>query len=172
MSYQELMKDEFDIFYNILVNHFPSKEVKEYKYLKSTYEQGVVHVLVEKKEDTIIAVLSYIFVKDYVFIDYFAVVEKYQGKRYGEKMLSYFKDYINKPILLEVELPADETTKRRISFYQRHGFVVNEHTYVVPPVRSLKQSLIFLLVSYPKAISIMEFEGIYPDILKTVYEIE
>ena len=40
----------------------------------------------------------------------------------------------NKPIILEVEVPLDEMSKRRIGFYERLGFILrNDIFYFQPP---------------------------------------
>jgi len=169
VSYQPLVMEEFDIFYQILVDHFPKKEVKEYSYLKGMFENGIAHALVKKKDDTIIGALCYMEVEDYVFIDYFVIIDAYQGKQLGQQMLQYFKETMNKPIILEVELPTDDISKRRIAFYKRMGFVLNEHEYVVPPIRSLKYPIYFLLMTDKKPLTREKFDKIYPSILKIVY---
>ena len=38
-------------------------------------------------------------------------------------------------IVLEVEEPIDELTKRRIGFYQRQGFTIQDMPYQQPPYR-------------------------------------
>lgn len=160
---------EFDTFYQILKDHFPTKEVKEYSYLKGMFESGQAHALVQKEEDSIIGALCYMEVKEYVFIDYFVIVDVHQGKQQGQQMLQYFKKTINKPIILEVELPTDEISKRRIAFYERMGFILNEHEYVIPPIRSLKFPIYFLLMTDKSPLTKEKFNEIYPSILKTVY---
>ena len=75
-----------------------------------------------------------------------------------------------KPVILEVEHPEDEQSRRRIAFYQRNGLVLNDqHDYFVPPVRNLKHRLYFHLMSYPTEIDALQFERYYPQILQLVY---
>lgn len=169
MSYQPLLMQEFNTFYQILKDHFPTKEVKEYSYVKEMFESGNAHALVQKEDDTIIGALCYMEVEEYVFIDYFVIIDAFQGKQLGQQMLQYFKNTINKPIILEVELPTDDISKRRIAFYERMGFILNEHEYVVPPIRSLKCPIYFLLMTDTSPLTKEQFNKIYPKILKIVY---
>ena len=37
MKYELLKGDEFEQFYQILLNNFPSKEIKDYDYMKETF---------------------------------------------------------------------------------------------------------------------------------------
>jgi hypothetical protein len=48
-----------------------------------------------------------------------------------------FAEFISRPevpVLLEVEHPTDELSRRRIDFYKRAGFVHNEHKYRHPVI--------------------------------------
>lgn len=169
--YEQLSIHDFDAFFKILEAHFPSKEIKEYDYLKGLFEKGTAQAIIQKDRNTIIGALCYMDIGTYAFVDYLVIVDGYQGQRLGEKLLRYFKEYINKPIILEVEFPQDEISRRRIKFYQRQGFILNEHEYVIPPVRSLKEPIYFVLMTYPEVLTEKEYEEIYPSILKNVYEI-
>lgn len=170
--YQQLAMKDFDAFYEILTHYFPAKEVKEYAYLKTLFETNAAQAIVQKEGEQIVGGLCYMEVEDFVFIDYLVIIESHQGNKQGEKILQYFKNKINKPIVLEVEHPEDEISKRRISFYQRQGFILNNYQYVIPPVRSLKYAISFLLMTYPTSLSEDAYTNMYPRILKTVYGID
>lgn len=171
MKYDVLTMNEFDDFYRILNGHFPTKEVKEYHYLKALFIDKIAKAMTLKEDDKIIGVLSYFDLQDVAFVDYFAISNEYQSQGLGHKMLSYFKEYINKPFILEVEHPEDDITKRRIEFYKRNGLYLNTHEYVVPAMPNLSQELHFLLMSYPNKIDEKDFDVLYQRILKEVYQI-
>ena len=42
-------------------------------------------------------------------------------------MLKYFLEMIDKQVILEVEYPEDDQSKRRIVFYQKNGLVLKNH---------------------------------------------
>lgn len=172
MKYDVLTMDEFEDFYTILKGHFPTKEVKEYHYLKSLFKDKIAAAITLKEEDKIIGVLSYFDLQDLAFVDYFAISNEYQSQGLGHKMLAYFKEYINKPFILEVEHPEDTITKRRIAFYQRNGLHLNTHEYVVPAMPNISQELHFLLMSYPIIIDEKTYPDLYKRILKEVYQIK
>ena len=50
-----------------------------------------------------------------------------------QALLHDFSDYT---IVLEVELPEDDLSKRRIGFYERNGFKLCHKPYMQPPYRS------------------------------------
>lgn len=173
MKYELLKLEEFDRFYQILSNNFPTKEIKEYNYMKDTFHAGLYQVLTLKDNDQIVGIMSFYQHDDFRFIDYFAIDGSLKGKGMGSKMLQYFINLDDKMVILEVEHPEDEQSKRRIAFYQRNGlYLNNQFEYFVPPVRNLKHRLYFHLMSSKQKINNIEFEKYYPQILKMVYGIE
>ncbi|HIX82538.1 GNAT family N-acetyltransferase [Erysipelatoclostridium sp. An15] len=173
MKYELLKLEEFDRFYQILSNNFPTKEIKEYNYMKDTFHAGLYQVLTLKDNDQIVGIMSFYQHDDFRFIDYFAIDGSLKGKGMGSKMLQYFINLDDKMVILEVEHPEDEQSKRRIAFYQRNGLYLNDQfEYFVPPVRNLKHRLYFHLMSSKRKINNIEFEKYYPQILKMVYGIE
>ena len=173
MKYELLKLEEFDRFYQILSNNFPTKEIKEYNYMKDTFHAWLYQVLTLKDNDQIVGIMSFYQHDDFRFIDYFAIDGSLKGKGMGSEMLQYFINLDDKMVILEVEHPEDEQSKRRIAFYQRNGLYLNDQfEYFVPPVRNLKHRLYFHLMSSKRKINNIEFEKYYPQILKMVYGIE
>ena len=91
------------------------------------------HVLLEK--DTPIGLLTLWKLEDFHYIEHFAIHEQYRNKGYGQQVLSLIKEEIKGMIVLEAEEPTDDITRRRIGFYQRQGFVLQETPYLQPPYR-------------------------------------
>lgn len=170
MEFKNLELNEFDEFYKVILNNFPTKEIKEYNYMKDTFIKGDYKVLTLKEDNIIRGILSYYDGGEFTFIDYFAIDGNQKGRGFGSKMLKYFLEMVNKQVILEVEHPEDEQSRRRIAFYQRNDLILNDqYDYYVPPVRNLKHRLYFHLMSYPKVITETDFNIFYPKILNLVY---
>ena len=96
-----------------------------------------------------------------------------RGKGLGSKML---KEFIGSKksdtIILEVELPEDEISTRRIKFYERNGFKLNTYEYFQMPLRKHSAPIPLYLMSYPKNLSSDEFRNYKSLIYKNVYSIE
>ena len=45
MIFKDLELKDFDDFYNIILNNFPRKEIKDYEYMKDTFNKGAFKVL-------------------------------------------------------------------------------------------------------------------------------
>tara|TARA_A100001391_G_scaffold128007_1_gene87552 strand:+ start:221 stop:538 length:318 start_codon:yes stop_codon:yes gene_type:complete len=89
----------------------------------------------------------------------------------GGSVYPAYPDNNDKPILLEVELPTSSINERRIKFYKRIGFKINQHYYDIPISKSHQSRLQLLLMSYPNLISKNEIEqfieNFHPIIFKT-----
>ena len=59
-----------------------------------------------------------------------------RGKGYGGIAIETLVNETRKVVVLEVELPTDEMSKRRVGFYERHGFKLCEKKYVQPPYKA------------------------------------
>jgi GNAT superfamily N-acetyltransferase len=87
------------------------------------------------------------------YIEYFATVESLRNKGFGKLIIEKFIKRSQKPIILEVELPQSAIKKRRINFYERLGFQLNNHFYEIAPMHEGFSALKLLIMSFPYAIS-------------------
>lgn len=85
---------------------------------------------------------------DFCYLEHFATISSERGKGYGSKALSALKSMVTKPIVLEVEPPVDELSRRRVEFYRRNGFSLWQSDYVQPPYRKDSRSLHLRLMAY------------------------
>lgn len=58
-------------------------------------------------------------IEDFLYIEHFAVKEEYRNGGYGGMLLDALLAEKKRPMVLEVELPEDALTRRRIGFYER-----------------------------------------------------
>ena len=89
----------------------------------------------------------------YCYIDHFATAPQLRNQGYGKQILQDFMSKYSKPLLLEVELPTSTINQRRIGFYKRLGWVLNEHHYTVPNSEEGQPPLELLLMSYPNPLT-------------------
>ncbi len=70
---------------------------------------------------------------DFVYVEHFATLPELRGHGLGSRTLQTLRHESPKPIVLEVELPDNDTARRRIAFYKRMGFVEMPQAYRQPP---------------------------------------
>jgi len=109
---------------------------------------------------------------DFVFIEYFAVDEKFRGGGLGTNILKIFLQKNRLPIILEVALPNTEIDKKRIAFYERFGFVLHSQKYIQPPYSIEKQEIEMCLMSFGKIDFEKNFEKIKNTLYREVYNVK
>jgi len=92
------------------------------------------------------------------YIEHFAISAQQRNKGFGKLILKKFMGSDDKPILLEVELPHSTINQRRIKFYERTGFKLNQHYYEIPPQHEGQSPMQFLLMSYPSLLTAEDVE--------------
>lgn len=82
------------------------------------------------------------------YVEHFAISPSLRGKGYGHWVLEAFLGEASKPVVLEVEHPTDEQSRRRIAFYRSCGLTLWECDYLQPPYRRDDAPLpLYLMVS-------------------------
>ena len=62
-----------------------------------------------------------------------------RGNGIGTMLFKYYLTNTEKLTILEVELPEDEISSRRIKYYERMGMKLNEYDYLQPPLQEVLQ---------------------------------
>lgn len=112
---------------------FPPDERRPFPLLRCLIdEQDLFAIGALLQNETYIGFLSYWDFETFRYVEHFAVDPLARGGGLGGKCLNLFLSQSDKPVVLEVELPEDEMSRRRIGFYERHGFVLCQHPYYQP----------------------------------------
>lgn len=106
------------------------------------------------------------------YIEHFAIDGKLRNQGYGKKALECLKAMSATPLILEAEEPMDETTRRRIAFYQRQGFTLHDIPYLQPPYRKGDLWLPLVLMSYGEIALEERLDEIKQTIYRNVYQVE
>ncbi|MDR0756279.1 MAG: GNAT family N-acetyltransferase [Tannerella sp.] len=67
------------------------------------------------------------------YAEHFAVRRDMRGKGYGRTIFADFMKRAGPSVVLEVQRPEDETSRRRIRFYERLGLIYSSAPYLQPP---------------------------------------
>lgn len=108
--------------------------------------------------------------ESFTYIEHFAVDPVLRNSGTGSAMLQELVRKYQKQICLEVELPEDELTRRRIGFYERNGFVFNEYPYIQPPISKGKSPVPLRIMTYGSAITRETFEEMKEVLYRRVYK--
>ncbi|MBQ9097731.1 MAG: GNAT family N-acetyltransferase [Clostridia bacterium] len=160
---------DFGKMFEIMGKSFPTDERRSKEEQKKLFENPVykVYCVKEKEVKAFIAVWEF---ECFVYIEHFAVSPEYRNEGLGSKILAALKEMYNKKICLEVEPSEIDMAKRRINFYERNGFYLNEHPYIQPPISKGKKEVPLMIMTSGAPITKQEFEEIKHTLYKEVYK--
>ncbi|MBE7896965.1 GNAT family N-acetyltransferase [Paenibacillus polymyxa] len=149
---------DFSEIYAIMESSFPASECRTFEAQKALLKHPSYRIITEKNEQgNIVAFLAGWEFEHFRFVEHIAVDSRIRGGGLGQKLMGRFISQSDQPVVLEVEPPVDEWSRRRIGFYERMGFHLNHFEYVQPPLREGQTDLRLQIMSYPGALSEQEF---------------
>ena len=120
----------------LLVESFPPEEYRELEHLREYTDRiGNFHNNIIFDDDLPIGFITYWDFDGFYYVEHFATNPALRNGGYGKRTLEHLCEFLKRPIVLEVERPVEEMAKRRINFYQRHGFTLWEKDYYQPPYK-------------------------------------
>ena len=102
-------------------------------------------------------------------MDNFAVNREYRNGGIGAEVLHRLHELMDKQLCLEVEPPENELARRRIGFYCRNGFVLNEYHYIQPPMSEGKNSIPLFIMTSKEAVDEERFKFLRRVLYERVY---
>ncbi len=160
----------FDEVFNLMQISFPENEYRTYSDQKALLENSRYHIITKENEQkNIVAFLAFWSLGDFNFVEHLAVSPTCRGKGTGTKLVSEFISESSKPIILEIEPPVDDISTKRMKFYERLGFVLNEYQYFQIPLRENDSPSELKIMSYPKKLNEEEFQNVKSIIYRGAY---
>ena len=133
-----------------------------------------VHLITDEKEDGSVVNVGFITswnLGKFHFLEHFATGPEVRNMGYGKQVLSMVIEQMSGLIILEVEEPEDELSRRRIGFYERNGFKICPNEYMQPPYRPNNDSLPLKLMYRGQESLDADFEYVRDTLYREVYEI-
>ena len=157
----------------LLITAFPAEEYRELEQLREyTDRTGNFHNNLIFDEYTPIGFITYWDFDRFYYIEHFAINPNLRNGGYGKRVLEYLCNHLPLPIVLEVEHPNEDMSKRRINFYQRHGFTLWENDYKQPPYKVGDNFLPMYLMVNGNLDYNKDYEDIKNQIYKEVYSVK
>ena len=162
---QRINETDFPEIYRIMQASFSDDEYRPYDEQLALFEEPEYRIYYMPAG--FLAVWEF---ESFIYIEHFAVDPALRNSGTGSAMLKELVKQYQKPICLEVELPEDELTRRRIGFYKRNGFVFNEYPYIQPPISKGKSPVPLRIMTYGEAITRETFEAMKNVLYRSVYK--
>jgi len=154
------------------INSFPVMERREFADLCKLINSDIFTIYTLCSGEQYIGFITSWQWNDFIYIEHFAIEESARNGGMGGKAMTEFLISWDKPVVLEVEAPVDEMSKRRIGFYERLGFKLDDHSYQQPPYRQGESWLDMCLMSYGDINLMEQFETVKQYLYKYVYGVK
>ena len=167
-------KDALEFIRKVYMKSFPEDERREFfRVIELLAGNPLFHIVVLRNErEENVGFISYWEWEHLVYVEHFAVEERWRGSGYGAGALKSFLDEVKLPVVLEVEKPENEMSRRRIGFYERLGFKLwPQYLYIQPPYEKGKQSLELYLMTYGDINMETSFESVRDLLHAEVYQV-
>ena len=156
MKYTRVKNTEHPLFkkvWSLYRKSFPPEERRQLRTQRKIMGNPLYHFEIIADNDEFIGFILWWDFTNVRYIEHLAILPQLRNKGYGQRILKRFTSKQKLPILLEVEHPDTEINKRRINFYQRIGFFINEYGYKQPPYKKCGGYVPLILMTYPNVIS-------------------
>lgn len=165
--------DEYIQMERLLTRAFPKDEYRELTEMQVLTESNIkFHNNLIYDNGTFVGLITYWDFGNFFYIEHFAIVPEMRNHGYGRKVMEKVKALLRHPIVLEVECPTEEMSRRRIGFYERQGFQLWKSEYMQPPYRQGDGFLKLFIMAYGNIHEDRDFENVKTTIHKEVYNYE
>ncbi len=144
----KLGMEAFERVFSIMEASFPLDEYRKKEEQRALFGEEPYQLYGVLQEDgTIIAFAAIWDLEEVAFLEHLAVNPDCRNGGIGGRFLQSLIETLQKPICLEVELPDNDLARRRIGFYERNGFHLNEYDYTQPAMSEGRNEIPLLLMT-------------------------
>lgn len=119
-------------FYEIYSKSFPVYEQRNAEQQIEAFNNKHYHLDCIIENDELLSFICFWNFEEYVYIEHFAVNDKYRGKNIGTCTLLKFIETVNKTVILEIDPVRDNISAKRLKFYEKIGFLSNPYKHFHP----------------------------------------
>lgn len=160
LSFKRVRTNESDYSFSedLLLSAFPENEHRDIAEQRDNVDNNpLFHNIIIYKEEQPIGFIAYWKFEGFCYIEHLATSPDVRNGGYGKKILEQLHQTLQTPVVLEVEKPEEEMSRRRIGFYERLGYRLLDIPYVQPPYRKSDPF-------FPMHLMVYDPEGLIKDI--------
>ena len=158
----------------LFLSAFPEDERRDIAAQRQNVDNNpLFHCMLAEDDGQPVGFFTYWDFGRYCYGEHFAIDPIYRNHGYGSRILSAIEKHIAKPLVIEVEVPDNELSIRRIGFYRRNGMHLWEgYNYMQPAYRPNGNTLPMLLMSSGGLDPENDFAEVVSAIYRNVYGID
>lgn len=170
---QKMNLRDFDKMYALMKSSFPPDEYRPKAEQRTLFDDPryCVYVMPDTKKNDIKAFIAVHNFNSFSYIEHFAVNPAYRCGGLGTQILHEISAILPNPICLEAELPNSDIARRRIGFYERNGFFVNDYEYIQPPISKGKNPIPLIIMTSVNGLTHEQLNDIKETLYKFVYHV-
>lgn len=168
-----LEKKDFPRVYEIMKESFPKEEHRSYEDQLALMDREE-YKLYGACDPTgeLMGFLGVWELPEILFIEHFAVKGSCRNQGIGSESLKLLLLEYSTPACLEVEEPQSMITERRIAFYERHGFCVNDFFYQQPSLGQGREPVPLKIMTTGGPLTQQGFETLRDLLYRRVYGLQ
>lgn len=141
------------------IESFPDYERRRISSHALACEDPAFHPCIAVENGSLLALLFYWTYDDKIYIEHIAVNQQMRGQKIGSRLLEEFTaQNSGKTVVLEIDPPVDDISRRRLGFYERAGFINTGRIFTHPSYTKNGQGHQLLVLSYPDEIAGEDYE--------------
>ncbi|MDH6312618.1 ribosomal protein S18 acetylase RimI-like enzyme [Parabacteroides sp. PFB2-10] len=149
---------------------FPPAERRDFSLVRKLLrEEPDFDIIAFYREEEYLGFISFWLLEDFYYVEHFAIDPSARNGGIGGEVMRHLLSNMETPVVLEVELPTDELSRRRIGFYERLGFSFDPTPYQQPPYRPGEDWVDLRLMAYGDIDLKKDFERVRDAIHQKVY---
>jgi len=150
---------------------FPPAERRTEDEFRQLFTHPNVQILCARQDERLQGFLLLWVLDGFVFVENFAVQSDLRGQGLGSDLLRVLTGHFGLPVILEVEPPEDDLTRRRVAFYERNGYHLNACEYYLPCLSDeIERSVQLQIMSAPEPLSEAACRAAIDVLYRSVYE--
>lgn len=162
--------DNFTYALSVLKESFPREEYRDtVEWAQHTQTKDIFHNTVIRCNGENFGILTYWNFSTFIYIEHFAIEQNKRKGGIGTMVLRHFLKGVDKPIVLEVEIPDNPIAVRRIKFYNRLGLNLEPYNYIQPPYRKGGDMLHLRIMTNRAFHNLSEFKNVQQTLYRYVY---
>ncbi len=161
----------FEEIYAVMQMSFPTSEIRSKGGQEELLKDNRYKIYCYKEDAAIVGVLCVWEIEVGYFLEHFAILPHLRGRGIGSAMLKEFLAAAKQGelIFLEAEPITDGITQRRINFYKRMGFYLNNYDYCQPAFSPTLPAVPLKIMTYGKPLNEDEFLAVKRAVYSEVY---
>lgn len=143
--------------WEIYTQSFPPYEIRTEEAQKKLMTEKDYFCMALYEEKTLVGILFYWETETIRYVEHLAISPHLRGKNYGSRIMGGLCS-TEKIVILEIDPPIDEISKKRQQFYENLGFFMNPFHFIHPSYTKIKHPHQLKIMSSPRKLEQKEFD--------------